>query len=157
MSLEESTLSFEDEFEVMIASLLQKEVPAYLQGTPYLAEDCFELLKEVYASDGSYFEIETIMREALSQAKSSRIELIDLPANFLAKYFYKSMIDEENMMHLSYQEAKKRALNNFHQSYMIALLRRTSGNLTAAADLAGLDRSNFKKILEKYKISHKTN
>ncbi len=51
----------------------------------------------------------------------------------------------ENMADLPYREAKLRALTMFDEAYFSAVLRRTGGNISAAARQAGLDRSNFRR------------
>jgi DNA-binding NtrC family response regulator len=52
---------------------------------------------------------------------------------------------------LPYPEAKRRALDRFDRAYVKELLRRTGGNLSEAARQAGLDRSNFRRIVRKAK------
>jgi DNA-binding NtrC family response regulator len=51
---------------------------------------------------------------------------------------------------LPYADAKERALDSFHAAYLGALLRRTGGNISEAARRAGLDRSNFRRVLKRY-------
>ena len=51
---------------------------------------------------------------------------------------------------LPYADAKERALDAFHEAYLGALLRRTGGNISEAARRAGLDRSNFRRVLKRY-------
>ena len=50
---------------------------------------------------------------------------------------------------LPYSHAKKQALDMFEQAYLEAVLRRTGGNVSEAARQAGLDRSNFRRVLKK--------
>lgn len=51
---------------------------------------------------------------------------------------------------LPYADAKDRALDAFHAAYLGALLRRTRGNISQAARCAGMDRSNFRRVLNRY-------
>jgi two-component system, NtrC family, response regulator HydG len=46
-----------------------------------------------------------------------------------------------------YRKAREIALNDFERRYFTRLLRRTEGNLSEAARLAGLDRSNLRRAL----------
>lgn len=73
-----------------------------------------------------------------------------LPQSLLKKTFYHVQQEELDILDLNYQEAKKRTLNKFHQYYIQNLLRLSKNNTTVAAEKAGLDRSNFKKIIKKY-------
>jgi DNA-binding NtrC family response regulator len=50
---------------------------------------------------------------------------------------------------LPYAEARRRALLEFDRQYIQALLERTSNNISQAARAAGLDRSNFKRVLRR--------
>jgi len=52
---------------------------------------------------------------------------------------------------LPYAEAKKRLVSSFDEAYTAELLRRASGNMSEASRLAGLDRSNFRRLLKKQK------
>jgi two-component system response regulator HydG len=47
---------------------------------------------------------------------------------------------------LPYTEAKRRVVDAFDQRYLKAKLRSASGNITKAAELAGMDRSNFRRL-----------
>ncbi len=50
---------------------------------------------------------------------------------------------------LPYAEAKRRLLALFDDSYTRELLRRASGNMSEAARRAGLDRSNFRRLIKR--------
>ena len=49
----------------------------------------------------------------------------------------------------TYADARKVALERFERRYFGELLRRTSGNKAAAARLAGMDRTNFRRTLKR--------
>src|SRR5690606_21169257 len=53
---------------------------------------------------------------------------------------------------MSFQEAKRRAQNAFEIAYVTRLLYRTRGNISEAARCAGLDRSNFRRLLGRLAI-----
>jgi two-component system response regulator HydG len=52
---------------------------------------------------------------------------------------------------LPYAEAKRRLVGLFDETYTSELLRRTGGNMSEAARRAGLDRSNFRRLLRRRK------
>lgn len=54
-----------------------------------------------------------------------------------------------SLLELPFAEAKLRAVAAFEQHYVSESLRRAGGNVSEAARLAGLDRSNFRRILKK--------
>ena len=55
---------------------------------------------------------------------------------------------------LSYRAAKSRALQEFDRAYLTQMVRRTRGNVTQAAMLAGKERRAFGKLLKRYQITH---
>ena len=57
----------------------------------------------------------------------------------------------ETLASLPYAEAKRRLVARFDESYTGELLRRTGGNMSEAARRAGLDRSNFRRLLKRHK------
>ena len=54
-----------------------------------------------------------------------------------------------------YRLAKARALEEFDRAYLSGLLRRTHGNVSKAAQLAGKERRAFGKLLKRYRISRR--
>ena len=53
---------------------------------------------------------------------------------------------------LSYGEAKALVMADFERRYLVELVARTGGNVTAAAKLAGKERRAFGRLLQKYRI-----
>jgi two-component system response regulator HydG len=51
----------------------------------------------------------------------------------------------------SYATAKENALRRFERNYVEALMKACDNNISAAARKAGMDRSNFKRVLRKYR------
>jgi DNA-binding NtrC family response regulator len=51
-------------------------------------------------------------------------------------------------LHGTYKEAKNKFVDTFHKRYCDYLLSKTKGNISAAAKIAGMDRSNFWKIVK---------
>ena len=49
---------------------------------------------------------------------------------------------------LSYADAKKRALASFNEAYIESVVKAAAGNMSEAARRAGLDRSNFRRLLK---------
>jgi DNA-binding NtrC family response regulator len=59
--------------------------------------------------------------------------------------------DEAAWLTLSYAAAKEQALRRFEKGYVDALMKACDNNISAAARKAGMDRSNFKRVLRKYR------
>ncbi len=54
---------------------------------------------------------------------------------------------------LPFAEAKKRVVDAFEKAYSSAVLGRSGGNIAEAAQLSGLDRSNFRRILKRQAVT----
>ncbi len=54
---------------------------------------------------------------------------------------------------LNYREARKKVLAEFNIEYISNLLRRTEGNVSMAAQAAGVERQSFQQVMRKYGIS----
>ncbi len=58
---------------------------------------------------------------------------------------------EDGWSGLPYARAKEEALRKFEKGYVEAQLGACGDNISAAARRAGMDRSNFKRLLRKYR------
>jgi two-component system response regulator HydG len=56
-----------------------------------------------------------------------------------------------DLAELPYAEAKRRLVALFDEAYTGEILHRTGGNMSEAARRAGLDRSNFRRLLKRHK------
>jgi DNA-binding NtrC family response regulator len=104
---------------------------------------------------GNVRELENVVERAVILSSGDTISVADLPPRLLGDSFYLYKEDDADLTKYAYKEAKARALINFNRSYLHNLLRQTSGNISEAAEKAGLDRSNFKKLIRKYEIDVK--
>jgi DNA-binding NtrC family response regulator len=120
---------------------------------------------------GNVRELEHAIEHAVVMAKGDTIVPGDLPSY---KENQNSPFDDEpslssgpadgdavsiglgRLTDLPYSHAKKQALDMFEQAYLEAVLRRTGGNVSEAARQAGLDRSNFRRVLKKADYRKKT-
>lgn len=59
-------------------------------------------------------------------------------------------LDDDALLDLPYSAAKELTLKAFEQRYLTALLDRAHGSISAAARLAHLDRSNFRRLLRRH-------
>lgn len=105
-----------------------------------------------YDWPGNVAEFKLVLTQILEKATQNALGAKLLPQHILSQSFYQPQPDTsqpEGLAELSYFEAKKQVLNRFNHDYIKAVLSKASGNLTVAAEFAGMDRSNFKKILKK--------
>jgi two-component system, NtrC family, response regulator HydG len=106
-----------------------------------------------YSWVGNVRELENTIERACVLASGVSITAQDLPVKVLSESFYQ--LGEggvEDFTKYGYQEAKGRALTSFNRTYLSALLREAHGNISFASERAGMDRSNFKKLIKRYAI-----
>jgi|CXWL01.1.fsa_nt_gi two-component system response regulator HydG len=98
---------------------------------------------------GNVRELENIMERATVLARGKEITVNDLPPGFSANIGAHEN-DIGSLSHLPYGQAKKLAHAAFDRRYLQGMLNKARGNITSAATFAGLDRSNFRRLLKHY-------
>lgn len=103
---------------------------------------------------GNVRELENVIERAVVLATAETLLPHDLPPRVLGESFYLGGGDgESDLSKFSYQEAKQKAFDAFNKAYITNLLKQAKGNISFASAKAGMDRSNFKKIVKKCNIS----
>ena len=111
---------------------------------------------------GNVRELENAIERAVVLARGDAIEASDLPfgANASPASIAPPLpgdvgasatpsVAPADFGELAYSDARRRALWDFERRYVEQVLARTDGNITQAAKVAGLDRSNFKRVLRR--------
>ncbi|MBL8952660.1 MAG: sigma-54-dependent Fis family transcriptional regulator [Myxococcaceae bacterium] len=100
---------------------------------------------------GNVRELENAIERAVVLTQGEIITPDDLPPHFKeAPKGISPSADAEvfSLTHLPFAQAKALAVGAFERRYLSALLDKTAGNITAAALAAGMDRSNFRRLLK---------
>jgi len=104
-----------------------------------------------YAWPGNVRELENAIEHAVVMARGDVITPGDLPIGRRddddegeSKVLFGTDLGDT-----PYAEAKERAVDAFDKAYVERLMKRTSGNVSEAARQAGMDRSNFRRLLKK--------
>jgi DNA-binding NtrC family response regulator len=101
---------------------------------------------------GNVRELENVIERATVLARGKEITVTDLPEAF-TDGSRGSEGDLMSLLHLNYASAKRLALSAFDKNYLRGLLRNADGNITVAASKAGLDRSNFRRLLKQNNLA----
>jgi two-component system response regulator HydG len=109
---------------------------------------------ENYAWPGNIRELENVIERAIVLEEGGVIDPRDLPANLLENTEWAGL-KGDIPMDRGYREAKQVFLDRFDKAYGKMMLQRYEGNVTLAAEAAGMDRSNFRKILQKAGLNPK--
>jgi two-component system response regulator HydG len=120
-----------------------------------LAPEAVELLCG-YRWPGNVRELENAVERAVVLCRGESVTPADLPPAVTGHTAplvreLPAGADEVQWLSLSYAAAKDQALRRFEKSYVDALMRACDSNISAAARRAGMDRSNFKRVLRKYR------
>jgi two-component system response regulator HydG len=109
-----------------------------------------------YRWPGNVRELENAIERAVVLCRSDALTPVDLPPSVTGRTAplvreVAAGADESSWLALSYAAAKEQALRRFEKGYVDALMRACDNNISAAARKAGMDRSNFKRVLRKYR------
>ncbi len=120
-----------------------------------LSPEAIELLCG-YRWPGNVRELENAIERAVVLCRGDAITPTDLPPAVTGRTAplvreSPAGADESAWLNQSYATAKESALRRFEKSYVEALMRACENNISAAARKAGMDRSNFKRVLRKYR------
>ena len=92
---------------------------------------------------GNIRELENVIERAVILCNEKEITLQDLDP--LKKCY---LSDKKEIYTLSFKEAKKEILKEFYREYFTKILTKTKGNVSEAANLCGLKRQYFYKLLK---------
>ncbi|MCC6335701.1 MAG: sigma-54-dependent Fis family transcriptional regulator [Myxococcales bacterium] len=110
---------------------------------------------EAFSWPGNVRELENVVERAVVLARGPEVTVGELPQPVARAAAAPEEVAEvpaatgETPL-VPYVQAKRAALGAFDQQYLARVLKKTSGNITAAAALAGLDRSNFRRLVKQY-------
>jgi two-component system response regulator HydG len=120
-----------------------------------VAPEAIELLCG-YRWPGNVRELENAIERAVVLCRADTVGAADLPpavTGHTAPLVRETPAagEESAWLTLSYAAAKEQALRRFEKGYVEALMKACDNNISAAARKAGMDRSNFKRVLRKYR------
>jgi len=125
-----------DHFITKFSRKLKKEIHK-------ISSPALDLLKK-YNFPGNVRELENIIERAVILEKGDKLSIKSLPDN-LGHSKYQS---NKNLSELIFKDAKE----EFEKKYIQEVLDKTNWNINQAAKIAGMDRTNFKQKMKKYKI-----
>lgn len=111
------------------------------------AAEVMDLLQK-YGWPGNVRELRNTIERAVSLAESELIEVQDLPQRVVQPRML-TMEHSDIPTDLPFHEAKELWIGQFEAKYVRELLNRFDGNMTRAAEWAGIDRKTIHRLLKK--------
>lgn len=102
-----------------------------------------------YDWPGNIRELEHTIKRCIIDARASLIETVDLPRR---NEIETSEALPDHLHLLGWKEAKTKVISHFEKGYLSRLLQRFNGNVSRCARHAGVQPSDFWKLLRKYSI-----
>jgi DNA-binding NtrC family response regulator len=102
---------------------------------------------------GNVRELENVIERAVVLTSNDVLDVEDLPPGFQESPQAGSPVEVFSLAHLPYAQAKRLAMRAFERRYLTALLEKNNNNVSSAARAAGVDRSNFRRLLKQYEVA----
>ena len=103
-----------------------------------------------YAWPGNVRELENAVERAVAVAQGPAVQLRDLPADVTGAQ--DGAVPGEQLASLPYREAIDLARDRVTREYLVALLSELDGNVTRAAERAGMARESLHRLLKRYGV-----
>jgi DNA-binding NtrC family response regulator len=106
---------------------------------------------EAYAWPGNVRELRNAMEQAVILATDRTIRPRDLP-QAIQRVRIAAATEGEDLSERPFRVAKREVVDAFERSYLSELLMKHGGNVTAAAERAGMLRSALQRLLRKHEL-----
>ena len=103
-----------------------------------------------YRWPGNVRELENAVERAVAVAAGPEIDARDLPAEL--RETQASSVPIEALVKLTYKDALEMARDRFSRDYLLALMREFEGNVTRAAERAGVERESLHRLLKRFGV-----
>jgi DNA-binding NtrC family response regulator len=137
-----------EDISLLAHHFLRKHAAAAAKQMTGIEADALQRLRR-YGWPGNVRELENAIERAVVMGRGQTIGVVDLPAEVGGAEDEDSSGD---LMQLPFPEAKTRVVERFEVNYLKYVLQQY-GNVSAAARAAGLDRSNFRRLLRRHEIT----
>jgi DNA-binding NtrC family response regulator len=102
---------------------------------------------------GNVRELENIIERGVIFCQTNALEVRDLFPDNEHKTLYPCL--DEDIYLLSFKEAKDKMTHEFHRHYVLSVLRKSRGNISKAAAMAGIQRQYLHRLMKEERINTK--
>jgi two-component system response regulator HydG len=129
--------------------LLKKHAERMQREIAGIGDGALELLA-AWRWPGNVRELDNVIARAVVLCRGTTIEERDLPRELVEGD--RAAVGDVVVDALPYTEAKRKVVEAFERRYLRAKLKAAGGNISKAAELAGMDRSNFKRLCRAFDV-----
>jgi two-component system response regulator HydG len=145
-----------DDLPLLAAHFLKKHGGAT---PPTLSPDALEALIE-YSWPGNVRELENAVLHAIAMRRGQEIGTESLPPHIGGRVRPTNgtahPAEDLDELGASLTEAKRRAASDFEKRYLRRVMEKAKGSVSEAARLSGLDRTNFRRLLQRHGLDPAT-
>jgi DNA-binding NtrC family response regulator len=139
----------------LTAAMIRRHAP---EPRPSVTEAALNAL-EAYQWPGNVRELENAVLHALAMSKDGVIDTTELPPAIVAASARPRLALGSSVTtgpifdpDVPLTEAKRKAASEFEKSYLLRILEQSKGSISGASRLAGIDRTNFRRLLQRHGI-----
>ncbi|MBX3156741.1 MAG: sigma-54-dependent Fis family transcriptional regulator [Deltaproteobacteria bacterium] len=149
-----------DDLPLLAGHFLRKHTARGERGAPatVLAPETLEAMA-AYHWPGNVRELENALLHAVALHHGETIRPEALPFHATGRVkgtLPMPVVKGENEEELPLTEAKRRAMTKYEHDYLVRVMERAKGSVSEAARLSGLDRTNFRRLLQRHGIDPTT-
>jgi DNA-binding NtrC family response regulator len=144
-----------DDLSLLAAHFLKKHGG---QAPPSFSSEALEMLVD-YSWPGNVRELENAVLHAIALRRGQEIGPESLPASISGRTRALGSavtIVADDELGASLTEAKRRAASDFERRYLRKVMEKARGSVSEAARLSGLDRTNFRRLLQRHGLDPQT-
>ncbi|MBK9036490.1 MAG: sigma-54-dependent Fis family transcriptional regulator [Myxococcales bacterium] len=138
-----------DDIPLLAAHFVAKHAQTFGRAVSALTPDALRCLVG-YGWPGNVRELEHVIERAVAISAGPAIAALDLPDEVRARQVDDLPLDP--LVQLPYREALEAVRERFSRDYLLALLREFDGNVTRAAERAGVERESLHRLLKRYGV-----
>ncbi len=136
-----------EDVAALAAHFLDKHAKAYKRAVEGFEPESLRCLMS-YPWPGNVRELENTIERAVAVAQGKQVTPRDLPAEIREQP--QGLLPAEELARMTYRQAIDLARESTSRTYLAALLRQTGGNVTRAAERAGMERESLHRLLKRY-------
>jgi two-component system response regulator HydG len=138
-----------EDIPLLAAHLLQKYGKGHGRDAQRFEPEALRALTS-YAWPGNVRELENAIERAVAISDGQTVSADALPEEVRGTQL--GHVPAEILVRMPYREAVDHARDRFSRDYLVALMREFGGNVTRAAERAGMERESLHRLLKRYGV-----